>query len=81
MLADIRKIVPDHFLLVPGVGAQGGSLEEVVRYGMNDRCGLLVNSSRGIIYADSTDRFAEVAGERAREMQEEMAGYLKGLKR
>jgi orotidine-5'-phosphate decarboxylase len=48
---------------------------------MNDRCGLLVNSSRGIIYADSTDRFAEVAGERAREMQEEMAGYLKGLKR
>ncbi len=81
MLADIRKIVPDHFLLVPGVGAQGGSLEEVVKYGMNDRCGLLVNSSRGIIYADSTDRFAEVAGEKAREMQEEMAGYLKGLKR
>jgi orotidine-5'-phosphate decarboxylase len=81
MLADIRKIIPDHFLLVPGVGAQGGSLEEVVKYGMNDRCGLLVNSSRGIIYADSTDRFAEVAGEKAREMQEEMAGYLKGLKR
>jgi orotidine-5'-phosphate decarboxylase len=81
MLADIRKIVPDHFLLVPGVGAQGGSLEEVVKYGMNDRCGLLVNSSRGIIYADSTERFAEVAGEKAREMQEEMAGYLKGLKR
>ncbi|MCU0378565.1 MAG: orotidine-5'-phosphate decarboxylase [Bacteroidales bacterium] len=76
MLADIRKIVPDHFLLVPGVGAQGGSLEEVVRYGMNDRCGLLVNSSRGIIYADSSERFAEVAGEKAREMQEEMAGYL-----
>lgn len=81
MLAEIRKIVPDHFLLVPGVGAQGGSLEEVVRYGMNDHCGLLVNSSRGIIYADSTDRFAEAAGEKAREMQEEMAGYLKGLKR
>lgn len=76
MLADIRKIVPDHFLLVPGVGAQGGSLQEVVQYGMNDRCGLLVNSSRGIIYADSTERFAEVAGEKAREMQEEMAGYL-----
>lgn len=76
MLADIRKIVPDHFLLVPGVGAQGGSLEEVVRYGMNDSCGLLVNSSRGIIYADSTERFAEAAGEKAREMQEEMAGYL-----
>jgi len=76
MLADIRKIVPEHFLLVPGVGAQGGSLAEVAEYGMNDRCGLLVNSSRGIIYADSTERFAIVAGEKAREMQEEMAGYL-----
>lgn len=78
MLADIRKIVPDHFLLVPGVGAQGGSLEEVARYGMNSQCGLLVNSSRGIIYADSTDRFDIVAGEEAREMQEEMAIYLAG---
>ena len=78
MLADIRKIVPDHFLLVPGVGAQGGSLEEVARYGMNSQCGLLVNSSRGIIYADSTDRFDIVAGEKAREMQEEMALYLAG---
>lgn len=78
MLADIRKIVPDHFLLVPGVGAQGGSLEEVARYGMNCQCGLLVNSSRGIIYADSTDRFDIVAGEKAREMQEEMAIYLAG---
>lgn len=78
MLADIRKIVPDHFLLVPGVGAQGGSLEEVARYGMNSQCGLLVNSSRGIIYADSTDRFDIVAGEKAREMQEEMAIYLAG---
>jgi orotidine-5'-phosphate decarboxylase len=76
MLADIRKIVPDHFLLVPGVGAQGGSLEEVARYGMNNQCGLLVNSSRGIIYADSSDNFADVAGEKAREMQEEMALYL-----
>lgn len=76
MLKDIRKIVPDHFLLVPGVGAQGGSLAEVAEYGMNSRCGLLVNSSRGIIYADSTERFAVVAGEKAREMQEEMAGYL-----
>lgn len=76
MLADIRKIVPDHFLLVPGVGAQGGSLADVSRYGMNGCCGLLVNSSRGIIYADSTERFAEVAGEKAREMQEEMAIYL-----
>jgi orotidine-5'-phosphate decarboxylase len=78
MLADIRKIVPDHFLLVPGVGAQGGSLEEVARYGMNSHCGLLVNSSRGIIYADSTDRFDIVAGEKARGMQEEMAIYLAG---
>jgi orotidine-5'-phosphate decarboxylase len=76
MLAEVRKIVPDHFLLVPGVGAQGGSLEEVARYGMNKTCGLLVNSSRGIIYADSTERFAEVAGQKAREMQEEMAIYL-----
>ena len=78
MLADIRRIVPDHFLLVPGVGAQGGSLEEVARYGMNSKCGLLVNSSRGIIYADSTERFDVVAGEKAREMQEEMATYLAG---
>lgn len=75
-LADIRKIVPDHFLLIPGVGAQGGSLEEVSHYGMNSRCGLLVNSSRAIIYADSTENFAKVAGERARDMQQEMAGYL-----
>ena len=80
MLADIRKIVPDHFLLVPGVGAQGGSLAEVAKYGMNSRCGLLVNSSRGIIYADSSESFAETAGKKAREMQEEMAGYLKELK-
>ncbi|MFZ2285380.1 MAG: orotidine-5'-phosphate decarboxylase [Bacteroidales bacterium] len=78
MLADIRKIVPDHFLLVPGVGAQGGSLDDVARYGMNSQCGLLVNSSRGIIYADNTENFANVAGEKAREMQEEMAGYLAG---
>jgi orotidine-5'-phosphate decarboxylase len=82
MLADIRKIVPDHFLLVPGVGAQGGSLGDVSHYGMNSRCGLLVNSSRAIIYADSTANFAEVAGEKARDMQQEMELYLekKGLK-
>lgn len=78
MLADIRKIVPDHFLLVPGVGAQGGSLEDVARYGMNSQCGLLVNSSRGIIYADSSDKFDIVAGDKAREMKEEMALYLAG---
>mgnify|MGYP000913829719 FL=1 len=78
MLADIRKIVPYHFLLVPGVGAQGGSLEEVARYGINNQCGLLVNSSRGIIYADSSENFDAVAGEKAREMQEEMARCLAG---
>ena len=76
LFADIRKIVPQHFLLVPGVGAQGGSLEEVCRYGMTDDCGLLVNSSRGIIYADTTERFAEVAGEKARELQQQMAAEL-----
>lgn len=76
VLADIRKIVPDHFLLVPGIGAQGGSLEEVVRYGMNDRCGLLVNSSRAIIYADSSANFASVAGEKAHALQQEMASFL-----
>ena len=52
MLKEIRRIVPDHFLLVPGVGAQGGSLEDVSKYGMNSKCGLIVNSSRGIIFAD-----------------------------
>jgi orotidine-5'-phosphate decarboxylase len=76
MLKDIRAIVPDHFLLVPGIGAQGGSLAEVVRYGMNSKCGLLVNSSRGIIFADSTENFDSVAGEKALELQKEMAGYL-----
>lgn len=77
MLTDIRKIVPDHFLLVPGVGAQGGSLQEVAQYGMNDHCGLLVNSSRGIIYADGTERFAEVAREKSVEMQQEMEELMK----
>jgi orotidine-5'-phosphate decarboxylase len=77
MLKDIRKIVPEHFLLVPGVGAQGGSLEEVAKYGMTGKCGLLVNSSRGIIFADSTENFAKVAGEKAREVQQEMERYLK----
>ena len=73
---DSRRIVPDHFLLVPGVGAQGGSLEEVCRYGMNAQCGLLVNSSRAIIYADSTENFAQVAGQKAREVQLQMAAEL-----
>ena len=79
MLAGIREIVPDHFLLVPGVGAQGGSLSEVARYGMNSRCGLLVNSSRAIIYADSTVHFAQVAGEKAKEMRDEMAELLQKI--
>ena len=73
---DIRRIVPDHFLLVPGVGAQGGSLEEVCRYGRNAQCGLLGNSSRAIIYADSTENCAQVAGQKAREVQLQMAAEL-----
>jgi orotidine-5'-phosphate decarboxylase len=76
MLKDIRRLVPEHFLLVPGVGAQGGSLEEVSRFGLNSKCGLLVNSSRGIIFADSSENFDKVAGEKAREIQAEMEKYL-----
>ena len=76
MLSDVRRIVPNHFLLVPGVGAQGGSLEEVARYGMNSRCGLLVNSSRAIIYADQSENFAQVAGQCAQQMQQDMARLL-----
>ncbi|OYP43574.1 orotidine-5'-phosphate decarboxylase [Prevotella sp. P4-119] len=76
MFEDIRKLAPEHFLLVPGVGAQGGSLEEVCRYGMNSDCGLLVNSSRGIIYASTGSDFAEVAGQKAKELQEQMAVQL-----
>ena len=74
---DIRKIVPNHFLLVPGIGAQGGSLKEVCQYGMTKDCGLIVNSSRAIIYADSTKDFALVAGEKAHEVQSEMQEILK----
>ena len=73
MFEDIRRLVPEHFLLVPGVGAQGGSLQEVCKYGMNKDCGLLVNSSRGIIYASSDEDFAEMAAQKAKELQEEMA--------
>ena len=69
---DIRKIVPNHFLLVPGIGAQGGSLEEVCKYGMNSTCGLIVNSSRAIIYADKTENFATVAGQEAQKVQAQM---------
>jgi orotidine-5'-phosphate decarboxylase len=80
MLADIRKLIPNHFLLIPGVGAQGGSLEEVVKFGMNKQCGLIVNSSRAIIYADCTDRFASVAREQASLVQQEMQLLLKQYK-
>ncbi|MDL2266084.1 orotidine-5'-phosphate decarboxylase [Parabacteroides sp. OttesenSCG-928-G07] len=76
MFLDIRKYAPNHFLLVPGVGAQGGSLKEVAEYGMNDQCGLLVNSSRAIIYADSSTNFAATAAKEAKLVQEEMAIYL-----
>lgn len=76
MLADIRKIIQNHFLLVPGVGAQGGSLEEVAKYGMNKDCGLIVNSSRAIIFADSSENFANVAHEKAKEVQLEMEKLL-----
>lgn len=72
LFEDIRKIVPEHFLLVPGVGAQGGSLEEVCKYGINKDCGLLVNSSRGIIYASNGTDFAHVAAEKAKEMKVQM---------
>jgi orotidine-5'-phosphate decarboxylase len=72
MLTEIRKIIPNHFLLVPGVGAQGGSLQEVCKYGINENIGLLVNSSRGIIYASSEKDFAEKAAEEAKKMSDEM---------
>lgn len=77
MFEDVRRVAPHHFLLVPGVGAQGGSLEEVCRYGMNEDCGLLVNSSRGIIFASQDDHFAEIAGNKARELQQQMDEELR----
>jgi orotidine-5'-phosphate decarboxylase len=76
-LQDVRKIVPDHFLLVPGVGAQGGSLEEVAKYGMNDHCGLLVNSSRGVIYAGNGQDYAGKATLAAKELKDQMEKLLK----
>ena len=76
MLSGIREIVPDHFLLVPGVGAQGGSLQEVAKYGMNGQCGLIVNSSRGIIFADNTENFAVRARVEAIKLQQEMKELL-----
>jgi orotidine-5'-phosphate decarboxylase len=78
-LIGIRRIVPEHFLLIPGFGAQGGDLNAVCKYGMNKQCGLLVNSSRGIIYSDSSENFANAAGQAAHKIQIEMAEILQGL--
>ena len=75
-LKEIRKIIPDHFLLIPGIGAQGGSLDDVVKYGMNKDCGLLINSSRSIIYAGHGENFAENAREAALKIKSEMENYL-----
>ena len=77
MLSDIRKIIPNHFLLVPGVGAQGGSLSEVAQYGLNDMCGLLVNSSRQILYASTEADFKDAARNEAKRLQIEMAEILR----
>ncbi len=77
--AEIRKIIPHSFLLVPGIGAQGGSLEEVCKYGLNKEIGLLVNSSRGIIYASETNTFAEIAAAKAEVIQREMAGHIANI--
>lgn len=76
LFTDIRRVAPENFLLVPGVGAQGGSLEEVCKYGMTKDCGLIVNSSRAIIYADSSENFACVAAEKARKVQQQMNEQL-----
>lgn len=77
MFGRIRELAPEHFLLVPGVGAQGGSLSQVCKYGLTEDCGLLVNSSRGIIFADKQESFAETAAQKAKELQEEMASFLR----
>lgn len=75
----IRKIIPDSFILVPGVGAQGGSVAEVCKYGLNDQVGLLINSARGIIYASTEENFAEAAAEKAKELQQEMQDVIKNM--
>jgi orotidine-5'-phosphate decarboxylase len=80
LIADVRNLIPDHFLLVPGVGAQGGDLEEVVKYGMNDRCGLLVNASRSILYASSGTDFAQAARNEAMLISAQMETHLKAFK-
>ena len=79
MFTQIREIAPDNFLLVPGVGAQGGSLENVAKYGMNKQCGLLVNSSRGIIHASHDDDYAQVAAQKAQELQSQMSELLESI--
>lgn len=79
MLADIRKIIPNHFLLVPGIGAQGGSLDDVVKHGMNKQCGLLVNSSRAILYASNGEDYAQAAAAEAKKVQQQMSEFLKSL--
>ncbi|MEN8230400.1 MAG: orotidine-5'-phosphate decarboxylase [Bacteroidota bacterium] len=76
-LTHIRKLIPEHFLLVPGIGSQGGSLNDVAEYGMNDRCGLLVNASRSILYADVTNRFEQAARDEAARLQNQMEVILK----
>lgn len=78
-LKDIRKLIPDHFLLIPGVGAQGGDLQAVCENGLTNECGLLINSSRGIIYADDSHSFAQKAGKEAQKIQLEMKQILQGL--
>lgn len=75
-LAEIRKIIPNNFILVPGVGAQGGDLQQVCKYGMNSQVGLLINSARAIIYASQTTDFAEVAAEKAKALQQQMERLL-----
>jgi len=79
-LVNIRELIPEHFLLVPGVGSQGGSLYDVAEYGMNDRCGLLVNASRSILYADGTNKFDEAANEQALILQKQMEVALRDKK-
>ncbi len=80
MFREIRAIIPNHFLLVPGIGAQGGNLEDVCKFGMNSDCGLIVNSSRSIIFADNSTSFADVAGQRAHEIQQEMEMSLNNIR-
>jgi len=80
MLSEIRKIIPDHFLLIPGIGAQGGSLEKVAKYGMNHQCGLIVNSSRGIIFADNTENYTNASQQEAQKLQKQMEKLLKDKK-